>query len=337
VVVILNHKAPVRGLAFSPSGTQLATTCTDKSVRLWDVTASQTIARTPLASELERLSFSKDGKTLAVEGYTITGQTRSVWLLNANDLSRRADAQVRDCGFLLALSPDGKRFASSTGDFQTIKVCDCSNGQLVWSRPRWDTVNDAAYSPKSFQLLAVIGAKTLAVFDSIGKQLASSDELHGHNSSLAFSPDGKLLASGASEKVSVWQAATLKRLLLLTGHKGAVNQVIFSPNGQVLASASIESLRLWDLAGKELYNLTGHTADIRQAAFSPDGNLLASCAYDRTVRLWDTNTGKVRAVLRGHTEVGILQFSPDGRLLASGGEDGTVRLWNVAAALDSSH
>jgi hypothetical protein len=151
--------------------------------------------------------------------------------------------------------------------------------------------------------------------------------------SVAFSPDGRMLASTNLDKeVQLWDPATGQELRTLTGDTDLVSKVAFSPAERLLASGGWdEQVQLWDPAtGKLLRTLTGHTDYVRSVAFSPDGRLLASSS-DETVRLWDPATGQLLRTLSGHTKSAYsVAFRPDGRLLASGGADNEIRLWDPA-------
>ena len=161
--------------------------------------------------------------------------------------------------------------------------------------------------------------------------------LEGHTgevTSVSFSPDGTLLASGADDDtVILWDVATRKQIATLKGHTGEVTSVSFSPDGTLLASgADDDTVILWDVATrKQIATLKGHTGWGTSVSFSPNGTLLASGADDDTVILWDVATRKQIATLKGHTGgVTSVSFSPDGTLLASGADDDTVILWDVA-------
>jgi WD40 repeat protein len=148
---------------------------------------------------------------------------------------------------------------------------------------------------------------------------------------IAFSPDGKTLASGGYDnRIRLWDPDTGKEVRALEGHKSYVNGIAFSGDGKWLASGSQDKdLRLWDVAtGKERRRFQGHTAPIVSVALSPDGRVLASYCQGGTLRLWDTATGKeTRSLSTGGY---AMTFSPDSKRLAFMGNEKGVQLVDVA-------
>ncbi|MBP5975789.1 pentapeptide repeat-containing protein [Brasilonema sp. CT11] len=155
--------------------------------------------------------------------------------------------------------------------------------------------------------------------------------------SLAFSPDGKVLATGDTNgEIRLYQVANGKQLLSFKAHTGFVWPITFSPDGDVLASGSDDPIvKLWDTkTGLCLACLQGHSGSIWSVAFSLNGNLIASSSEDQTVKLWDVSTYECLKTLQGHNHrVTSVTFSPQGTIVASASDDQTVKLWDASTGL----
>jgi len=162
----------------------------------------------------------------------------------------------------------------------------------------------------------------------------------GHRSDVwgvDFSPDGKYLATGSSDKTArLWDLATGETILVLSGHTGEIDGVEFSPDGKYLLTAggADHTARLWNVAsGETVQVFSGHTGSVDDGAFSPDGKLIVTAGgEDMTARIWDVAAGETLHILAGHTAyVPRVAFSPDGKyVLTAGDKDRTARLWEVA-------
>ncbi|MEG4321169.1 MULTISPECIES: pentapeptide repeat-containing protein [unclassified Microcoleus] len=150
---------------------------------------------------------------------------------------------------------------------------------------------------------------------------------------VAFSPDGKLFATGdASCDIRLWLVENGQQMLILRGHTDWVRSVVFSSDGTTLASASYDTtVKLWDSrTGECLKTLKGHHNRVNSLTISPDGKILASCSVDQTVKLWDIFTGKCLKTLHGHTGwVRSVAISSDGQIIVSCSSDRTVKLWDI--------
>ncbi|MBE8996897.1 NACHT domain-containing protein [Nostoc sp. LEGE 12447] len=158
-------------------------------------------------------------------------------------------------------------------------------------------------------------------------------ETFGGIFSVAFSPNGKLLATGDTNgEIRLYEVANSQQLLTCKGHTGWVWSVSFSPDGEILASGSNDqTIKLWDTStGQCLKTFESHSGGVRSVTFSPDSQVLASGSDDQTVKLWNISTGKCLKTLQENgCSVWSVAFSPKGDVLVSGNDDYKVRLWDI--------
>jgi WD40 repeat protein/tetratricopeptide (TPR) repeat protein len=149
--------------------------------------------------------------------------------------------------------------------------------------------------------------------------------------SIAFSPDGCILASGSNDgSIKLWNVSMDEVLQTLTGHSQSVYSVAFSPDGRILASGSNdETVKLWNVdTGQVLQTLQGHESKVHSVVFHPTKSILVSGSDDKTI-LWevDANTSKELQTLPGYETIA---FSPDGNILALASNDKTIKLRNIS-------
>jgi WD40 repeat protein len=293
------------------------TASSDKTAQIWDTNGKLLAELAGHSDVVSTVLFSPDGRKLAVISMD---KTARLW-----DISGKLLADFRGDSFTVSsvvFSPDSTRFATFSDD-DTVRVWNTSGKQLTSLRRH----SQCKVQHQGTMEYLTAGSK---VWKTFGKQLAS---LRGHCqviNSVVFSPDGKHMATGSSDKTArVWDING-KQLAELRGHINSVNSVVFSPNGKRLATASSDkTARVWDINGKQLAELRGHINSVNSVVFSPDGKRLATASSDKTARVWDIN-GKLLAELRGHiNSVNSVVFSPDGKRLATVSNDRTARLWAI--------
>jgi WD40 repeat protein len=310
---------PVFTVDIRPDGKFLVTGHGDGAVSEWDIALQMeigTVGMHGVAQHEEGYISSKtqddlDGIIIAVGGQ-MSAQGRTV----------RA----------VAYSSDG-RIIASCGDDRTIKLWDAANGRMLRTLTGHTAyVWDIAFSPDS-RWLASSGSwddKTVRIWDvSNGEMLHVLDGGYTNIvSSVAFSPDGRLVAAGSSDRVRLWEAATGREVLALNNAQG---DVAFSPDGRLLATGGGHFDRqpvvtLWEVA------LGSSMNSVRSVAFSADGRWLAT-AVGGSIVLWEIGSGCSPFKLGSDSAeetIGDLAFSTDGGKIAAQVSSGTVKLWNIA-------
>ena len=185
-------------------------------------------------------------------------------------------------------------------------------------------INAGARGPKNdVSILSTLNVPELAAAENVEKPITA----------IAFSPTGaRAVARFTSVKVGK---------LALGGHSGKINAISFSKDGkQVVTASGVTGLRgeafLWNVeTGKLIRKFTGEHRDILfDAELSPDGSILATAGYDRSIKIWETGSGKLLRTIEGHNgAVYDIAFSPEGAVLASAGGDASVKLWQVSTGL----
>ncbi|MFD4715705.1 TIR domain-containing protein [Streptomyces sp. NPDC058430] len=328
---------PADSVAFSPDGAVFAAAYSDGSVQLWNVPQHSPVGA-PLTGHtgpIEDMAFSPDGRTLATAG---GDSTVRLWNVRA----QRQTGPSIDTGKLStpAVSPNGRTLAAARSDgtmrFWNVAARRQIGGPLDFGGS--DLNPTVAFSPDSTVLATAnsYGTKTEVRLWEVRTRRQVGELVHGHTidvPALAFSPDGRTLATSAEGSVLLWNLATHRQTGALPG-AGSPN-IAFSPDSRTLATSTADhTVALWDAGTHRRIGETqpGHTADIRAVVFSPDGTLIATASRDNTVRLWSVATRKqVGEPLTGHLS-GVISvaFSPDGKALVTGSMDQTIRLWDVA-------
>jgi WD40 repeat protein len=220
-----------------------------------------------------------------------------------------------------AFSPDGKKVITGGSDKVAI-IWDVESGNA--------TLDNVDFGREYYGKEKEYFAKELKRFEGHDERKnfqGSTDWIL----SVAFSPDGKTVLTGASDRTArIWDVETGKELKKFAGHTNVAEGVwsaAFSPDGKkvVTTGGQDTTVLIWDVeSGRELKKLVGHTREVRSAAFSPDGKRVVTGSYDYTARIWDVETGK-ELIMMERELFNSVAFSPDGKkVVTNGGKNAVI-------------
>lgn len=230
----------------------------------------------------------------------------------------------------------------ATGCNKTTQVFDVKSGQLIAkliddnNSNATKTEADGAADGSGENGTAAGNANSVSVANANGDLYIRS---------VCFSPDGKLLATGAEDKlIRIWDLSTKRIIKILRGHEQDIYSLDFFPDGDRLVSGSGDrTVRIWDLRLSQCSLTLSIEDGVTTVAVSPDGKLIVAGSLDKTVRVWDSSTGFLVERLDSGNESGnghqdsvySVAFSTNGHQIASGSLDRTVKLWNLEGKADS--
>jgi WD40 repeat protein len=281
------------------------------------------------------VAFAPDGKTVAAGGF----QAIKVWEV-ATAKERHSFDIGKDWAFALAFGPDGKTLAAACGESR-VRRYDLSSGKELESlggkRGYSQTV---ARAPEGKVFAGEVGG-ALKLWDAVTGKETTSWEIGSYVRGLAFSPDGKILATGDyGGNIILWEADSGKEVRRFKVKKGAAYTVTFATDGKRLVTTCDGPAQVWDVATGKEEKLPDFddAAEVRSVAFSPDGKTVATGTgtITKELQLREAATWKVLATVPGAHEgdgFGALAFSRDGKVLATAGCDGVAKLWDVEKIL----
>jgi WD40 repeat protein/DNA-binding CsgD family transcriptional regulator len=348
------HTHRVISAAFSSDARTILSGSGDTTLILWDVATGQPIHQFKGHSDaVVSVALGTDGHSAFSASHD---RTLRLWDLESTaEVYQIANTLPVPASVYTAFSPDGQTMALRLGP-TNVSLRDAETGQLIrylegyegkhlysadWNED--DSLRSIVFSPDGRILATGREGGGWILWDAVtGQAIRRFGEGETKFGVLAFSPDGRWLATPGDAVVRLWDIETGTESRHFEGSSDWVNELAFSPDGRYLAAAfgtytgaseggtSDTSLRVWEInTGEEIHRLE-HPAQVTGVAFSPDGQTLYSSAYDGALREWDFASGRELRRLVG-SESGLVKMalSADGSYLISGAYSGEIVVWNL--------
>jgi WD40 repeat protein/serine/threonine protein kinase len=335
---LAGHANAVSAVAFSPEGKLLASCGHDGKIRLWDLGTRRETKVLTHGTVVRSLAWSLDGKLLATGAND--GMVRLCNVATGQEIRSFPSRQDTHRG-AVAFSPDGRLLTIGGLDGQ-ISLWNWKSNSLVATLPGHapDWLGALVFSPDGNTLASSSGwgnDRAILLWDVATRGMRTKLAVSArHTLCLAYSPDGRFLASGNWDKtVSLWDMVLLKPLPDLVGHRAHVLAVAFSPDGRILATAcGDQTVKLWDPGTWRLTStLKGHFSEVFALAISPDGKSVATGSKDGALKLWSTapRLSQITRLPLPSDLVQIPKFSPDARTFVTVVKDGITTVWDTAS------
>lgn len=349
----LGHEARVTSVKLFPDGKGFISGSFDRMARIWDMTNLALIRDYPPSSgRLLHITPDQDGLTAVT-----TTADGVIYRFNIETGEKLVEHQVNRRIRAAAYSPITGLVIANLINNQTITL-DVNTGAQSTLEPTSElghlgSITFMTISADGRSLLTASSDSSLLLWDLTTGQpvrrlgiaretsvpeIAGSAAEVGHTEAVyaaAFSPDGRIAASGGADDVIIlWDLASGSELARLTGHNSSVLALSFSPDGTQLVSGGQDSdVIVWNIQGDSgilFRRLNGHTGSVNAVAFSPDGRLALSGSNDTSIRLWDVErAAELRRFAQQGTRVLTLAFNNQGDSALAGGSDRSINLWRV--------
>ncbi len=273
------------------------------------------------------LAWSPDGRYLASSSF---GPIVRVWDRQSGSI-RSHEGGTEQPRFAVGWSADSRRLMVSGLDLP-IESWDLRDPK---SADGLGVTRPVSLAESTQELIRTSGGRPIRLWGPSDHRFESLRQVNPAANSIAFSNDGRFVASGGARgQLEIHDVREDRIWRQFEVDPRGITGVTFSPDSSKLATSGPGPLRIWEVeSGRQIARLGEENGGSAALAFAPDGSMLAVAAWDGSILVWDLKTGQPRETLNGHHgQILALAWSPDGKTLASGGYDSTVRIWNLDPA-----